>query len=66
MFILLAGVPCLALAMNNEQKTKSIINDLFINPFSTNVPLLCPLKTSENLSFSDVFKEYRCGALVEN
>ena len=37
-----------------------------INPFSTNVPLLYPLKTSENLRFSDVFRGYRSRALVEN
>ena len=37
-----------------------------INPFSTNVPLLYPLKTSENLQFSDVFRGYRSGTLVEN
>ena len=37
-----------------------------INPFSTNVPLLYPLKTTENLRFSDVFRGYRSGTLVEN
>ena len=37
-----------------------------INPFSTNVSLLYPLKTSENLSFTDVFRGYRSGTLVEN
>ena len=37
-----------------------------INPFSTNVPLLQPLKTSENRKFLDVFKGYRSRALVEN
>ena len=36
------------------------------NPFSTNVPLLYPRKISENLRFSDVFREYRRGTLVEN
>ena len=36
------------------------------NPFSTNVPLLYPLKTSENIRFSDVFRGYRSGTLVEN
>ena len=29
---------------------------LNINPFSTNVPLLYPLKTSENWRFPDVFR----------
>ena len=37
-----------------------------LNPFSTNVPLLYPLKTSENLWFSDVFRGYGSGTLVEN
>ena len=37
-----------------------------INPFSTNVPLLYPLKTSENRRFSNVFRGYRSGTLVEN
>ena len=36
------------------------------NPFLTNVPLLYPLKTSENLRFSDDFRGYRRGTLVEN
>ena len=36
------------------------------NPFSTNVPLLYPLKTSENRRFFDVFWGYRNGSLVEN
>ena len=37
-----------------------------INPFSINVPLLYPLKTSENLRFSDVFRGYRSRTLFEN
>ena len=36
------------------------------NPFATNVPLLYPLKTSENLWFSDVFGGCKIGALAEN
>ena len=36
------------------------------NAFSTNVPLLKPLKTSENWKFPDVFREYRSGTFVEN
>ena len=35
-----------------------------INPFHANVPFLCPLKTSENLWFSDVFRGYRNGTLA--
>ena len=37
-----------------------------INPLSTKVPLLYPLKTSENRRFLDVFRGYRSGTLVEN
>ena len=37
-----------------------------INPFSTTVPLLYPLKTSVNLRFSDVFRGYRSRILVKN
>ena len=39
-----------------------------INPFSTNVPLLYFLKTSENRGggVSDVFRGYRSGTLLEN
>ena len=43
-----------------------LIPCLILNPFPTNVPLLCPLKTSENRRFSDVFRGHRSGALVEN
>ena len=38
----------------------------FINPFSTNVPLLYSLKTSESRKFSDVFREHRNETLVEH
>ena len=34
-------------------------------PFSANVPLLYPLKTSENQRFADVFKEYRSKTLIK-
>ena len=37
-----------------------------LNPFSTNTVLLNALETSENQRSSDVFREYRSGALVEN
>ena len=39
---------------------------MVFNPFSTNVPLLYPLKTSENWKFSDIFRRYRSGTLFEN
>ena len=41
-------------------------NQLYFNPFSANVPLLHPLKTSENLWFSDVFRGCRSRTSVEN
>ena len=37
-----------------------------INSFSINAPFLFFLKISENLQFSDVFRGYRNGTLVEN
>ena len=46
-------------------KTNSI-SDTEFNPFSTNVPFLHPLNTSENRKFSDVFRGYRSRTLVEN
>ena len=36
------------------------------NPSSTNVSLLYPLKISENLRFSDVFRGYRSETSAEN
>ena len=39
---------------------------LFLNPFSTNVPLLYPLKTTENLRVFYVFKGYKSRTLVGN
>ena len=46
--------------------TKSLLNNYdaktYLSPFSTNVPLLYPLKRR----FSDVFRGYRSGTLVEN
>ena len=43
---------------------KFVNEDWMINPFSNNVSLLYPLKTSENLRLSDVFREYRSGTLL--
>ena len=42
------------------------INHVNLNPFSSNVPLLYPQKTSENQRFSNVLRGYRSGTLVEN
>ena len=39
---------------------------IMVNPFSTNIPLLYLLKTSENLRFSNVVRRYRSEILVEN
>ena len=39
---------------------------LNINPFSTNVPVLHPLKISENFGFFVVFRVYSSDTLVEN
>ena len=36
---------------------------MFINPFHVNLSLLYPLKNSENVWFSDVFREYRNEAM---
>ena len=44
--------------------TKAIRIFVNINPFHTNVPFLYPLKTLENLWFSDVFRGYRNGTLA--
>ena len=46
------------------QSTKSQSTNL--HPFQANVSFLYPLKTSENLWFSDVFRAYRKGALAQN
>ena len=35
-----------------------------ISPFQANLPLLHTLKTSENLWFSDIFREYRNGPMA--
>ena len=46
---------------------ESTCNEYYsFNPFSTNFPLLYPLKTSKKFWFSDVFRGYRSGKLVEN
>ena len=37
-----------------------------INPSLANVPILYPLKTSENLWFSGVFRGYKIGTLARN
>ena len=42
------------------------MDDSNLKPFSSNVPLLYPLKILENLRFSDVFIGYRGKTLVKN
>ena len=54
------------LPMSSHQETLVQWTKCDINPFSTNVPRLYPLKTSENLRLSDVFRGYRSRTLVEN
>ena len=39
---------------------------LVLNPFSINVPILYPLKTSKNWRFSNVFSGFGIGTMVEN
>ena len=52
---------------NNDFYSLTIFAERFnINPFSTNVPLLNSLKTSENLRFSHVFRGFKSGTLVGN
>ena len=41
-------------------------NHSFFSPFQSRVPILYPLKTPENLSFSGVFRGYKMEALVRN
>ena len=43
-----------------------MLKSTYFNPFLTNVPLLYPLKISENRRFSDVLRGYRSGTLVAN
>ena len=64
-----SGLPTIRLLVVLKNKTKF---DSFqktlkqINPFLTSVSLLYTLKTSENFWFSEVFRQYRSGTLVEN
>ena len=51
---------------NNDKVFLSSKIFQILNPFSTSLPILYPLKTSENLQFSDDFSGYRRGKLVEN
>ena len=52
--------------LRNANFRKNMNQVTKFNIFSTNVPLLYPLKTSENRKFYNVFKECRIGILVEN
>ena len=49
----------------NIYKTFRRCAGLLLNPFQENALFLCPLKTSENLWSSDVFRRYRKGTLAE-
>ena len=63
LFFTLKNFVCILLLVKN---ISAFWQYFLINPFSTNVPLPYPLKTSENLWFSDIFRGYRSGTLVEN
>ena len=52
-------------AIRNLRSAVNVQNDI-INPFSTNVALPYPLKTSEYPRFSNVLRGYRSGTLAEN
>ena len=56
---------CLFLLILVKSITHGFRRHYPLNSFSTNVPLLYRLKTSENLRFS-VFRGYISGSLVEN
>ena len=43
-----------------------IRNSRFNTPFLANVPILYPLKISENLCFCGVFRGYKMGTLTRN
>ena len=45
--------------------TQSITYEIF-NPFRANIPFLYPLKNSEHLWFSDIFRGYKNGTLAQN
>ena len=53
-----------ALEKSYSQISETSIN--FLKSFQANVPFLYPLKTSENLWFSDVCRGYRNGTLASN
>ena len=55
-----------ALLLDGNLPCKSKFQNHEFNSFHASVPFLYPLKTSENQSFSDVFREYRNGILVQN
>lgn len=54
------------MAMMPSGLLKNPPKEVLLNPFSTNVPRIYPLKTSEHLRFSVVFREYRSEILGEN
>ena len=57
---------CISILVGNPDRNLSRIYLQVINPFLINIPLLYPLKTSKKQRFSDVFRGYRSGTLVEN
>ena len=49
----------MGLSAKREMRTKLGEPMMVFNPFHANSPFLYPLKTSDNLWFSDIFREYR-------
>ena len=49
---------------NNELKILKLID--YFNPFLANIPISCPLKTPENLSFSHVFRGHEMETVDRN
>ena len=48
-----------------EKRLEQLKQKVSCNPYSSNVTFLYPLKTSENLLFSDIFRGYRNVTLGE-
>ena len=51
---------------NVSQEFIEIFCIAILNPFLANVLILYPLKASQNLLFSGVFRVYKVGALARN
>ena len=56
----------LAIKTNYQQTISFYLLGLSFNPFLINVPILHPLKTTENFRFSSVFRGYKIGTLASS